>query len=133
MPSSASCTRTSCIIVDMAILEWPALPPVDRQRLCSELDSLIRQVSDQEMHALDTLDNLFARMAAALLALLELHDPDEQGWCPMCPDQRPPCVVVQTVHEYLNQPLALVWWHELRRQGTRLSFDEVGAWLADSA
>jgi hypothetical protein len=116
----------------MAILEWPGLSPVDQRSLCTELDSLIRQVMDQQMHALDTLDDLFARMAAALLALLELHEPDEQGYCPMCPDQQPPCAVLHTVHEYLKAPLALVWWHELHRRGNRLSIDEVGVWLAMS-
>ena len=35
------------------------------------------------MHALDTLDDEFARMAAALLALLDSYDePDLQGRCP---------------------------------------------------
>lgn len=116
----------------MTTLEWPTSPPADQRTLCAELDSLIQQVIDQEMHAFDTLDDLFARMALALLALLESHEPDEHGLCPMCPDPRPPCEVLQTVREYLMQPLALVWWHELRRRGDRLGIDEVGTWLAMS-
>lgn len=95
----------------MTALEWPVEAlPVDRDALCGELDSLIGQVINQEMHALDTLDDEFARMAAALLALLRAHEPDQHGRCPQYPDL-PSCAVLTTGHQYLKQPLTLIWWH----------------------
>lgn len=117
----------------MTALEWPVeLPPVDRDALCAELDSLIEQVIDEEMHALDTLDDQFARMAAALLALIRAHEPDRRGRCRRCPAGARACEVLETVHEYLKQPLTLMWWHLHRQRGRSMSVDEVGAWLAAS-
>ena len=118
----------------MTALEWPVeLPAVDRDALCAELDSLIEQVIDEEMHALDTLDDQFARMAAALLALLRAHQPDQHGRCQHCPAGAAPCEVLQTVHQYLKQPLTLLWWHlHQQRRDRPMPIDEVGAWLAAS-
>jgi hypothetical protein len=61
-------------------------------------------------------------MAAALRALLDLHEPNQAGRCP----------ILETVHHYLNQPLTLVWWHELHRRHEPIPVDQVGAWLAMS-
>lgn len=118
----------------MTALEWPVeLPPADRDALCAELDSLIEQVIEEDIHALDTLDDQFARMAAALLALLRAHEPDRHGRCPRCPARLPGCELLETVHRYLKQPLTLVWWHLLAQRRDRpMPVDEVGAWLAAS-
>ena len=69
----------------MTVLEWPdELPPMDWAALRGELDSLIKQVISEEMNALDTLDDQFARMAAALIALLDSHAPNSEGRCRGC-------------------------------------------------
>ena len=121
----------------MTLLEWPAeLPSADRRALRTELDSLIGQIIDEEMHALDSLDDKFARMAAALLALLDAHTPDEHGRCLMCPRRQskdePSCAVLQTIHEYLKQPLTLIWWHQFHKRGEAMTVDEIGAWIERS-
>lgn len=117
----------------MSVLEWPAeLPPADRDALCAELDSLVEQVINQEIRALDTLDDTFARMAAALLAVLGTHEPDEHGRCSRCPARPSACEVLETVHQYLKQPLTLLWWHLHNQRGEPLPIDEVGAWIAAS-
>lgn len=118
----------------MTALEWPVeAPPANRDALCDELDSLIEQVISQEMNALDTLDDEFARMAAALLALLRAHEPDQHGRCPSCPSLPTTCAVLTTIHQYLKQPLTLVWWHVFNeRNPTPTAVDEIGAWLAAS-
>ena len=114
----------------MTALEWPTLPDADRSVLREDLADLIEQVIDEEIHALDTLDDRFARMAAALLALLDSHDPDAQGQCPKCGSGR--CDVLETIHQFLKQPLALVWWHQFRRRGQPMHLDAVGAWITSS-
>jgi len=120
----------------MVVLGWPdELPPMDRRALRAELDSLVEQVINEEMHALDTLDDQFARMAAALIALLDSHEPDSNGRCRGCPERRPqqaPCDALETIHQYLKQPLTLVWWHQFNRLGRPMSIDEVGAWIDKS-
>jgi hypothetical protein len=118
----------------MTALEWPVEgPPADRDALCGELDSLIEQVINQEMNALDSLDDEFARMAAALLVLLRAHEPDQLGRCLSCPNLPATCEVLATIHQYLKQPLTLVWWHVFNeRNPAPTSVDEIGAWLAAS-
>ena len=54
------------------------------------------------MHALDTLDDQFARMAAALLALLSAHNLDSNRRCSQCPVRESGCDVIETVHHYLS-------------------------------
>jgi hypothetical protein len=121
----------------MVALEWPdELPPMDWQALRAELDSLVEQVINEEMHALDTLDDQFARMAAALIALLDSHEPDPEGRCRSCPERRSPqqvsCDVLETIHQYLKQPLSLIWWHQFNRRGKPIPIDEIGAWIDKS-
>lgn len=96
----------------------------------AELAELIEQVIDEEMRALDSLDDLFARMAAALLALLDSHEADADGGCPRCRASK--CDVLETVHQYLKQPLVLVWWHLFRRRGEPIHIDALGAWITRS-
>ena len=122
----------------MTVLRWPEeLKPVSREAICAELESLVEQVINEEMHALDTLDDKFARMAAALLALLRAHRPDFEGGCVACPPEAnlrsAGCELVETVHQYLKQPLTLVWWHVHNDRGEPMRLDEVGAWIAASA
>ena len=114
----------------MAVLEWPRVPDADRSTLRAELADLIEQVIDEEMNALDELDDQFARMAAALLALLDSHEPDAGGRCPIC--RASTCDVLETVHQYLKQPLVLMWWHQFRRRGEPVHVDAIGGWLAES-
>jgi hypothetical protein len=114
----------------MTVLEWPSVPEADSSALCAELADLVGQIIDGEVHALDTLDGRFARMAAALLALLDSHEPDALGLCRRCRPTR--CDVLETVNQYLRQPLILVWWHEFRRRGKPMPVDAVGDWLARS-
>lgn len=116
----------------MTTLDWPKLQPADRDVLHAELCSLIEQVVNEELHALDTLDDQFARMTAALLALLNQHELGQGGRCTRCPTRPSGCDVLETVHQYLNQPLALVWWHMHQQRDAPMSIDEVGAWLAAS-
>jgi hypothetical protein len=114
----------------MTVLEWPRVPDADRSALRSELAGLVTQVIDGEMRALDTLDDQFARMAAGLLALLDCHEADAQQRCRKCRSAQ--CEVLETINQYLKQPLILVWWHEFRRRGKPMPVDAVGDWLAGS-
>lgn len=132
MPVADSVSDGRLINLDgMTVLEWPCeLPAPDRSALRAELADLIEQVIDEDIRALDALDDEFARMAAALLALLDSHEPDPRGRCPKC--RAAACEVLTTIHQYLKQPLVLVWWHQLRRSGAPMSIDAVGSWLAAS-
>jgi hypothetical protein len=94
------------------------LPPADRDALRAGLRRLLTEVMDGELHALDNLDDLFARTAAALVALLDEHPPDSE--------------VVQTVHQFLNQPLNLLWWHLHRWAGNAVHIDDVAIWTTQS-
>ena len=117
----------------MTALEWPDPPPPDRNALRADLNSLVDQIVNAELTALDTLDDQFARMAAALITLLDHHEPDSTGRCPRCTPAAPGCETLETIHNYLNQPLTLVWWHELRRRGEPMPIDQIGTWLANSS
>lgn len=115
----------------MTTLQWPADPPAaDASSLRAELADLIDQVVNEQMRALDTLDDQFTRMAAALLMLLGSHEPDGHGRCPACGTAN--CDVLETIHQFLKQPLILVWWHQFRRRDEPMHIDSVAAWINQS-
>jgi hypothetical protein len=116
----------------VTVLQWPQLPPPDREALRTGLHRLLSQVTDGELTALDTLDDLFTRVIAALSALLDSHEPDEHGHCHHCPAEPFGCEVVETVHQYLNQPLNLLWWHLHRNNGVPLHLDDVAIWTTNN-
>jgi len=116
----------------MTVLDWPELRHANRDELCAELGALIEQIVNEDVHALDTLDDQFARMVAALLTLLKTHELDNDGRCSRCPTRPSGCDVLETVQQHLKQPLTLLWWHVHKQRDNNMPIDEVGAWLAAS-
>lgn len=102
----------------MTVLDWPRLPPADPEALRAGLRRLLRAVMVNELYVEDDIDDLFARTVGALLALLDSHGSQRD--------------VVETVHQFLNQPLTLLWYHLHRRAGDDMHIDDVAIWTVNS-
>ena len=80
-----------------------------------------------------TMRRMLIRLTGLIQALTQRHKIDEHGQCSECLANRTTrdmgCTVMPIAALYLVEPLTVVWWQILTRQGRTLTLDEISAWL----